>query len=108
VETAFIPVFHTARFLELKEQHGFKPIQVYCTANDAVLFERFRARAASGERHPGHVDHLATYEWFVEALQTGRNGVLEIGGPLLQVDTTNWTKVDRKALVEAIQSILAG
>jgi predicted kinase len=107
VETAFIPKFHTARLLELKEQYSFRPIQVYCTAGDAALFERFQTRVASGERHPGHVDHLATYEQFVDALQEGKYGTLEIGGSLLQVDTTDWTTVDRKALVEAIRSILA-
>lgn len=107
-ETAFIPKFHTARLLELKERYGFRPIQVYCTADDAVLFERFQARVASGERHPGHVDHLATYERFVETLREGKYDVLEIGGSLLQVDTTDWTKVDLKALVEDIRSILSG
>jgi predicted kinase len=106
VETAFIPVFHTARFLELKERYSFRPIQVHCTADDAVLFERFQARVASGERHPGHVDHLATYERFVETLQTGRYDVLEIGGSLLQVDSTDWAKVDYKGLTETIRSIL--
>lgn len=108
VETAFIPAFHTARFLELERQYSFRPIQVYCTADDAVLFERFQTRVASGERHPGHVDHLATCEQFVEALREGKYGVLEIGGSLLQVDTTDWTKVDRETLVEAIRAIWAG
>ena len=32
----------------------------------------------------------------------------ELGLHLLQVDTTDWSKVDHKALVEAIRSILVG
>jgi hypothetical protein len=85
-----------------------RPFQVYCATDDAVLFERFQARVASGERHPGHVDHLATYEQFVEALRGGKYGVLEIGGSLLQVDTTGWTKVDHESLTKTTRSILAG
>ena len=107
LEAAFIPEFHTVRFLELGERYDFGSIQVYCTADDATLFERFQARAASGERHPGHVDHLAIEKRFLETLRAGKWGILEIGSPLLQVDTTDWTKVDRKALAEAITSILA-
>jgi hypothetical protein len=106
VETAFIPIFHTARFLGLKEQYGFSPIQVYCAADDAVLFERFQARVACGERHPGHVDHLATHEQFAAASKKGKYGILEIGGPLLQIDITDWTKVDHRALAQAVRSIL--
>jgi adenylate kinase family enzyme len=108
VEAAFIPTFHTARFLELKRRYSFRPIQVYCTADDAVLFERCQVRVTTGERHPGHVDHLATYERFVGALQEGKYDVLEIGGALLQVDTTDCTEIDRESLVEAVTSILAG
>jgi hypothetical protein len=33
---------------------------------------------------------------------------LEIGGALLQVDTTDCTEIDRESLVEAVTSILAG
>lgn len=108
VETAFIPAFHTARFLELKERYDFRPIQVYCAADDAVLFERCQARVTSGERHPGHVDHLATYGRFVEILRAGRYDILDMGGSLLRVDTTDCTEVDRESLVEAVTSILAG
>jgi adenylate kinase family enzyme len=108
LETGFIPEFHTARFLELKERYGFEPVQVYCTADDAILFDRFQARVTSGERHPGHVDHLATEERFVETLRAGKWGILEIGSPLLQVDTTDWTKVDRETLVEAVTLTMVG
>jgi adenylate kinase family enzyme len=108
VESAFIPEFHTARFLELKGRYSFRPIQVYCIADEAVLFRRLQARGTSGERHPGHVDHLATEKRFVETLRAGRWDILEIDSPLLRVDTTDWTEVDRESLVEAVTAILAG
>lgn len=108
VETAFIPRFHTARFLELEGRYGFEPIQVLCTANATALFERFKRRVASGERHPGHVDHLMAYEPFAEAMESGKYGVLEIGGPVLEVDTTDLEQVDYQNLVENVASICNG
>ena len=53
VETAFIPRFHTARFLELEDRYAFEPFQILCNAEDKILFEQFRKRATSGERHRG-------------------------------------------------------
>lgn len=106
VETAFIPAFHTPRFLALRDKYAFEPIQVYCTAAAEVLFERFRKRAESEERHPGHVDHLATYEQFVQASREGKYGVLGIGGSLLKIDATDFEKIDYDGLVEAIRATL--
>jgi predicted kinase len=104
VETAFIPRFHTARFLELKQRYGFKPFQVFCTCEDDVLFERFRRRAESGERHPGHVDHLATYDQFKAVLREGKYGVLDIGGQVVEIDTTDFERVDYEGLLRVIES----
>ena len=108
VETAFIPRFHTARFLELQERYGVEPLQIFCTGDVDVLFERFKRRCASEERHPGHVDHLATHDQFIQVIQEGKYGVLDIGGSLIQVDTTDFDKVDYERLQEAIQLALRG
>lgn len=104
VETAFTPELSTPRFVELRDRYRFEPIQILCVADEQVLWERFRRRSESGERHPGHVDHLATPERFTEALRAGKNGVLELGGLLLEVDTTDFGSVDYESLVGAIES----
>jgi predicted kinase len=97
VETAFIPEFHNARFSELQDKYGFELVQIVCTACEEILHKRFADRCTSGERHPGHVDHLATHDQFVEVLRTGRYAPLEIDGMLLGLiqHTLSWwtTKV---------------
>lgn len=105
VETAFIPEFHNARFSELQDKYGFEPVQIVCTACEGILYKRFIDRCTSGERHPGHVDHLATQEQFAEVLGTGKYAPLEIDGALLKVDTTHFEKVDYKGVVEAVRAL---
>ena len=58
VEGNFVPSFGTPAFRRIAERYAFLPIQVNLVADPAVLRARFRRRALSGERHPGHQDHL--------------------------------------------------
>ncbi len=102
VETAFIPYYHTERFLSLREAYGFKPVQIVCKADDEVLFQRFTRRIESGERHPGHVDQLMSHEQFAALLRERKYDALDIGGSLLQVDTTVFDAVDVEGLAQAI------
>ncbi len=102
VETAFIPQYHTARFLGLQEAYGFEPVQILCTVDDQLLFQRFTRRIEAGERHPGHADHLTPYDQFAELLRERNYDALDIGGSLLEVDTTDFDAVDVEGLVQAI------
>ena len=103
VETAFIPQDHTARFLDLRDEYGFEPVQILCHAADEILFERFVARVEAGERHPGHVDHLTCYDQFAALRRERGYGALDVGGLLLKVDVTDFETVDMNALIMAIQ-----
>lgn len=103
VETAFIPKHHTARFLELRDKYGFAPVQILCDTDEEILFQRFMKRIESGERHPGHADHLTTYPQFTTLLRQRGYGALNIGGLLIEVDMTELDAVEVKDLIEAIQ-----
>ncbi len=81
-------------------------MQVLCRATSEVLLARFMARARSGERHPGHIDHLS-YAEFAETLRRGPAEPLEIGGPLFEVDTTDWAAVDYAGLLEQVRTAVA-
>lgn len=106
VENAFIPQFATPRFLQLKQQYGFEPFQILCTTEEQTLVERFLHRAQSGERHPGHVDHQATAEQVRETLRSDKYGILEIGGTVFELDTTDFKKIDYRDLLRAIEPYL--
>jgi len=102
VESNFAPPLSTTSFLELKEQYDFEPFQIQCQTEGQVLFERFKQRAESGERHPGHVDRVS-YEEFKSVLLKGKHEVLDIGGTLFEVDTTDFASIDYKKLLDAIR-----
>jgi predicted kinase len=100
MEMPFIPEFHTSRFLDLAERCDFEPLQICCTCDEQVLYERFRRRAETGERHPGHVDQPTTFADFKSQMQRERH--LDIGGLLIHVDTTDFEKVDYPDLLATV------
>lgn len=104
IESNFDPVFATPRLLALQEKYGFVPIQIQCQADGDVLFRRFQKRSESGERHPGHGDHL-NYAEFKTVLLNGAAQRLAISGPVFEIDTTDFQKIDYAALVGTIQAI---
>ena len=66
--------------------------------------ERFTARHAAGERHPGHVDASALPEFTAQIQQ--RWQPLDVAGPLIELDTS--TTFDYEKLIAQITVILAG
>jgi len=64
--------------------------QILCHTSDAEVFRRYRERAESGDRHPGHHDTAPeTIADLQISLAGNRHVPLERGAPLLIVDTTN-------------------
>ena len=89
VESNFDSGRDSPQFLRLREKYPYVPFQVLCVTQGEVLFQRFQQRGESGERHPGHVDQ-ATYEELRTTLLKGRAEPLDIGGSLVEVDTTDY------------------
>ncbi len=92
------------------DMNSSTPLQVDCSADEAVLLERFENRAGSDERHPGHdaghgdgvlIDELRL------RLEDGTYGPLDIEGRLITVDTTDFATVDYSGVLKAVQDMLA-
>ena len=105
VETAFHQV-SAPTFLDLKDRYGFHPIQIVCTASPDLLFQRFKQRSESGERHPGHVDAQGTYDQYLESIKKRTYDTLEIGGTVIEIDTTDFNRIDYKALYALLHTAL--
>jgi predicted kinase len=105
VESNFHAEYDTERFLALKAKYDFEALQICCVADGEVLFQRFKERAASGKRHPGHVETL-NLEEFKPGLLRGRDEVMDIGGTAIEVDTTDFDKVDYEELVERVRNFM--
>lgn len=105
VESNFYPD-HAARFLALQGQHPFRPLQVVCRTEGTVLWRRFQARSESGERHPGHVDQQ-NYAEFRTTLLRGASAPLALDGPVLPVDTTDFSVIDYARLFQTIRGVMS-
>ena len=107
VESNFNALYDTEQFLALKAKYDFEPVQICCVADGEVLFQRFKERAASGERHPGHVETL-NFEEFKPGLLRGRDEAMDIGGTIFEVNTTDFDRVDYGGLMEGIRRSMKG
>lgn len=98
VESNFRPDLDTPRMLRLRARLPFRPVQLRCVASPAVMVERYLARIAACERHPGHCERPdAASVALVQGL--GWIEPLALGGPLLTVDTTDPATLDLAAVV---------
>jgi predicted kinase len=102
VESNFSPVYDTPRFLAIKERHGFEPFQILCYATGEVVLHRFRLRAASADRHPGHVESANMAEFEPKLLQR-RAEPLAVGGTLIEVDTTDFADMDYASILSSVR-----
>lgn len=75
------------RLLALPLAAPLRCVEIRCTAAAALLLERYRARAAAGSRHPGHVDLEALPELERE-LAAPADARPPLGGPALDWDSS--------------------
>ena len=68
-----------------------------------MLRGRYRARAESGERHPGHLDDVLAAEFDPEERRR-RHASLEIGGRVVRVNTTDFGTIDYVGVLKSIQA----
>ena len=106
VEANFSHRYATPAFQRIAARHPFRPLQINCVADPEVLRERFWTRSRSGERHPGHQDHLPPDS--LDKPNPGRLPPLDIGGQVIELDTSDWDILDYDSLVEQIQRLLQG
>jgi predicted kinase len=98
VEANFDGVHAPARFAEIRRRYRIAPFEIHCTASEEVLGNRYAERAAL--RHPGHADAERLAEP-TSALRDEACPALDLGGPIVILDTTDLATVDLASLVPA-------
>ena len=106
MDNSFYPPVSNQRFQALKEQHNAETIQIVCDSDCDTLFQRFRSRADSGVRHPGHGD-FEVLEELSAYLAGDSSQVLDIGGTVIEVDTTDFSKVNYQKILEQVKEFLS-
>jgi predicted kinase len=105
IESNFYPQIHSLPIQQLAQRTGVRTLEVYCHTDPDVLVERFRARAHSQERHPGHVDHLLLEE-FEEQFRRPGYDLLDLDGSSYVIDTTDLANLDYEEVLTAVRATL--
>ena len=90
------------KLLKLQANYQFRAIEIQCVADGEVIVERYRQRWEAGTRHPGHVDP-ETYDELRPTLLMGRLPPLGLQGEYIEVETTDFEKVDVAAIIQVIE-----
>jgi predicted kinase len=102
MDNSFYPPVSNPRFQALKEQYRAESIQIVCDSDRETLFQRFKLRADSGTRHPGHGDYDVLEDLYV-SLADPSSPILDIGGLLIEVDTTDFAKVNYQEILKQVK-----
>jgi predicted kinase len=105
MDNSFHPPTSTPRFQELKEKFEADSVQIICNSTKEILFERFKTRAEIGNRHPGHGDTDVLDELY-KNLADEKPQLLDIGGLVIEVNTTDFEKIDYQGILNQIRLFL--
>ncbi|HHX66076.1 MAG TPA: ATP-binding protein [Chloroflexi bacterium] len=106
IEANFDGAQATGEFREIMSRYPFHPVQIQCWAEPEVLVKRLWRRAARRERHPGHID----WEWaplLTPETVTWRTEPIDIGGVLIELDTTDFDALDYDGLLDRIEAAIS-
>ena len=105
IENAFHPELASPSLRIITQETKAVTLQIIWQADNEVLFQRFQQRNASGLRHVGHVDAQSLDELRVTLAQD-RPLRLDLDGPVIEVDTTDFTTVRYEAIWEQVKAIM--
>lgn len=100
LENAFETEFALPKFTHLVQNHRVNLIEIHCTTSKEIRRKRFIERNESGDRHPGHVDHL-NYLTDKDNEPREKHAPLNLG-KLIIVDTSDFKRLDIEDIVKEI------
>jgi predicted kinase len=106
MENSFYPPVSNSRFQALKEKYDAESLQVVCDSDRETLFQRFKSRSQTGDRHPGHGDQDVLEELY-RNLGIASSQALDIGGAVIEVDTTDFTQVDYQGILNQVKELIS-
>lgn len=106
MESNFRPEFDEPRLKELQAKFPFQALVIHCHSDSQVILERFQKRVTEGKRHPGHDDQNTIKEFTPEVLETNFPA-LQIGGQIIEVETTDFTNIDYESIWQQVATFLA-
>ena len=101
IEGNFYPESADPWVTAMERRHGHLTVQVMLHTEPDELLHRYRERAG---RHPAHMDAYRVRD--VAAAATRRLRPLVVNGPTIEIDTTDFDKVDTESIIEQLGAII--
>lgn len=105
IEGNFKPEFESQEILSRLSHFGYICLQIMCQCDGQILFDRFKKRAESGERHPGHCD-TGNYDELQDSLLQGKYLPLNLNGSVIAFDSTDLDHLDYQSIFDQIQPFI--
>ena len=105
VESNFKINSDTEKLRNIKDRYQCCLLQIHCHVEISLALSRFKHRARSDERHPGHVDYL-NYDEMEFNFKQGGYEILDICNATIKVDTTDFDSIDYDDIFNQIQNYL--
>lgn len=103
VEGNFENKYSTKSFLELKTKFDYEILQLYCHAQDEVLYKRYVDRDNSGNRHPGHIRMTNGFEGYKRMTGDKEFKLDIVGSRIKEIDTTKFEDINIKGIYEEVK-----
>lgn len=102
IDCNFQPGLAAPRLRDMKVKYSATFCQIFCRAESDVLYQRFKTR--TGTRHPGHADEQYLDEFHL-LLDHASQEAMDLGCPVVVLDTTDFQKVDYPSLLMAVRDV---
>jgi cytidylate kinase len=97
----------TENFLKIKSHIDFIPLQIHCYTEPEILYQRYKARDNSGERHLGHIHQLPEFSEYKKKVFDSKCYRLDINQSIyIDLDTTHFESANYESLFNQIEDIL--
>lgn len=107
VESNFDAILAKDDFLKIESLDEYNILQIVLSCDFELLISRFSKRAASGERHPGHVD-LQNIDELTKSLKERDFGAINLKSTILKINTDNFESINTNKIYEEITRMTHG
>ncbi len=98
---------HSNTMRTIISRYTVTPLQILCQTEGAELADRYRRRAETGERHPGHPDKILAQNFNLDEVSNLYQNPLDIGGHVLALDSTRFGEQDYKEFLKNLREMLS-
>ena len=105
IESNFCDRYDTPRFEAVLARYAARTVQIHCTAEAPVINARYRERASTSARHPGHLGATVLPE-LRAGLREATWRPLRLAVPCVTVNTTDFATLDYAGLCGEVRCSL--